>query len=732
MTSCPWSRHLGLSGEDGQACHPFLSRVQRCREPGTRDTQPIRMGQSPEMRCLVLFSILVWVYAEPTMYGEILSPNYPQAYPNEIEKSWDIEVPEGYGIHLYFTHLDVELSEDCAYDSVQIMSGDIEEGKLCGQKTSKNPSSPIVEEFKVPYNKLQVIFSSDFSNEERFTGFAAYYVAIDIDECTEFADVPCSHFCNNFIGGYFCSCPPEYFLHDDMRNCGVNCSGDVFTTLIGEITSPNYPRPYPENSRCEYQILLEEGYQVVVTVRREDFDVEPADADGACRDSLVFVGKNQQFGPYCGNGFPGPLKIETKSNALDIIFQTDLTEQRKGWKLRYHGDPIPCPKEVTENSFWEPKKAKYVFKDVVKITCVEGYEVVEDNVGSTSFYSVCQSNGKWSNSKLRCQPVDCGAPEPIQNGKAEDPESTLFGSVTHYTCEEPYYYMENEGGGEYRCASNGSWVNEVLGTELPVCVPVCGVPSEPFTTKQRIFGGSPADIENFPWQVYFKYPWAGGALIGEYWVLTAAHVVEDNDAPTMYVGSTSVQTSQLKNAQMLTAERVIIHPGWEPRDPSKERNNYDNDIALVQLKDRVKMGPTVSPICLPGTSSEYNPSVGVLGMISGWGRTEKRDRAVKLKGAKLPITSLGACRKMQAKDPRARITDNMICAGGDTGIDSCEGDSGGAFAVQDPIIKSPKFYVAGLVSWGPVCGKYGLYTKVQNYIDWIKKTMQENSTPGSD
>lgn len=58
------------------------------------------------------------------------------------------------------------------------MSGDFEEGKLCGQRTSKNPSSPIVEEFQVPYNKLQVVFKSDFSNEERFTGFAAYYVAV--------------------------------------------------------------------------------------------------------------------------------------------------------------------------------------------------------------------------------------------------------------------------------------------------------------------------------------------------------------------------------------------------------------------------------------------------------------------------------------------------------------------------------------------------------------------------
>ncbi|XP_011807888.1 PREDICTED: complement C1s subcomponent isoform X1 [Colobus angolensis palliatus] len=688
------------------------------------------------MWCIILFSLLAWVYAEPTMYGEILSPNYPQAYPSEVEKSWDIEVPEGYGIHLYFTHLDIELSENCAYDSVQIMSGDIEEGRLCGQRTSNNPHSPIVEEFQVPYNKLQVIFKSDFSNEERFTGFAAYYVATDINECTDFVDAPCSHFCNNFIGGYFCSCPPEYFLHDDMKNCGVNCSGDVFTALIGEIASPNYPKPYPENSRCEYQIRLEEGFQVVVTVRREDFDVEPADSEGNCLDSLVFVAGDQQFGPYCGHGFPGPLNIETKSNALDIIFQTDLTGQNKGWKLRYHGDPIPCPKEETPTSVWEPAKAKYVFRDVVRITCLDGFEVVEGRVGATFFYSTCQSNGKWSNSKLKCQPVDCGIPESIENGKVEDPESTLFGSVTHYTCEEPYYYMENGGNGQYHCASNGSWVNEALSPELPKCVPVCGVPREPFEGKQRIIGGSDADIKNFPWQVFFDNPWAGGALIDEYWVLTAAHVVEGNQEPTMYVGSTSVQTSRLAKSKMLIPERVFIHPGWKLLEVPEARTNFDNDIALVQLKDPVKMGPTVAPICLPGTSSDYNLMDGNLGLISGWGRTEKRDRALRLKAATLPVAPLRKCREVKVENPKADagayvFTPNMICAGGEKGMDSCKGDSGGAFAVQDPNDKT-KFYVAGLVSWGPQCGTYGLYTRVQNYVDWIKKTMQENSTPSKD
>ncbi|XP_055962812.1 complement C1s subcomponent [Sorex fumeus] len=696
-----------------------------------------RTDTRPEMWCIVLFALLARVSAEPTLYGEILSPNYPQNYPNDVEKVWDIEVPEGYGIHLYFTHLNIELSENCEYDSVQIMVGNHVEGKLCGQRSSKNPKSPIVEEFQVPVNQLRVIFRSDFSNEERFTGFAAYYVAVDLNECTDFADFPCSHFCNNFIGGYFCSCPPEYFLHDDMKSCGVNCSGNVYTELTGEITSPNYPNSYPENSRCDYQIRLEEGFRVVVTVQREDFDVEPVDSEGNCPDNLIFVSGDQQFGPYCGDGFPGPLKIETKRNTLDVFFQTNQMVEKKGWRLRYHGDPIPCPKRNIANSVWEPARDKYVFKDVVRITCLEGFEVIQGSVGLTFFHSTCQSNGQWSNSHLQCEPVDCDLPTPIRNGNVEEPEDTLFGSVIRYTCEEPYYYMESEGNGEYHCAANGSWVNEDLGTELPQCVPVCGVPQKVFAGIQRIAGGAPAEIQNFPWQVYFPPPMkAGGALIDEYWVLTAAHVVEGSSDLQMYMGTTSVVLSRLKNAQVLTAERVFIHPGWKAVEDINARKDYDNDIALVRLRDPVKMGPTVSPICLPGTSSEYDPPVGALGLISGWGQTEKYSNGVfKLMAAQLPIAPLAKCQQhLRATHPRSTyvFTENMLCAGGEKGVDSCKGDSGGAFARQVPDVETPKFYVAGLVSWGSECGTYGLYTHVQKYLGWIMKTMQENSRPAED
>lgn len=61
------------------------------------------------------------------MYGEILSPNYPQGYPNDVNKTWEIQVPSGYGIHLYFTHLDLEPSQDCEYDFVKVLSMSLSE-----------------------------------------------------------------------------------------------------------------------------------------------------------------------------------------------------------------------------------------------------------------------------------------------------------------------------------------------------------------------------------------------------------------------------------------------------------------------------------------------------------------------------------------------------------------------------------------------------------------------------
>jgi secreted trypsin-like serine protease len=72
----------------------------------------------------------------------------------------------------------------------------------------------------------------------------------------------------------------------------------------------------------------------------------------------------------------------------------------------------------------------------------------------------------------------------------------------------------------------------------------------------------------------------------------------------------------------------------------------------------------------------------------------------------------------------------MLCAGGpldDTSpdfiTDSCQGDSGGPLTFH-PLGADVK--QVGIVGWGVGCGqplKYGVYTRIAKYRDWIEACM---------
>uniref|UniRef100_A0A4W3GM41 CUB domain-containing protein n=1 Tax=Callorhinchus milii TaxID=7868 RepID=A0A4W3GM41_CALMI len=133
------------------------------------------------LRCLLFLVLYLLVAAEANttdlneMYGYILSPNFPEGYPSDSDITWNISVPLGFRIKLYFMHFDLEPSYLCEYDFVK--SGAEQPLLFCGKERTDTEQTPGQQTIYSHGNTMSLTFQSDFSNEERFTGFKVHYAA---------------------------------------------------------------------------------------------------------------------------------------------------------------------------------------------------------------------------------------------------------------------------------------------------------------------------------------------------------------------------------------------------------------------------------------------------------------------------------------------------------------------------------------------------------------------------
>ncbi|XP_039344955.1 mannan-binding lectin serine protease 1 isoform X5 [Mauremys reevesii] len=361
------------------------------------------------MRYLLAWSLCAFLFGSAAaieltdMFGEIQSPNFPDSYPSDSEVTWNISVPDGFRIKLYFMHFDLESSYLCEYDYVKVEAEDQVLATFCGRETTDTEQAPGQQVVLSPGPYMGLTFRSDFSNEERFTGFDAHYTAVDVDECLEKSDeeLACDHNCHNYIGGYYCSCRFGYILHSDNRTCKVECSSNLFSQRSGVITSPDFPGPYPKSSDCLYRIELEEGF--LISLQFEDsIDIEDHPEVSCPYDYIKIKAGRKEFGPFCGEKSPG--RLETQSNSVQILFHSDSSGENRGWKLSYTAIGNPCPLvQPPLNGKIEPSQAKYTFKDQVVVSCNTGYNVLKDNVESDSFQIECLKDGTWSNKIPICK-----------------------------------------------------------------------------------------------------------------------------------------------------------------------------------------------------------------------------------------------------------------------------------------------------------------------------------------
>ncbi|XP_055628345.1 uncharacterized protein LOC129769866 [Toxorhynchites rutilus septentrionalis] len=258
---------------------------------------------------------------------------------------------------------------------------------------------------------------------------------------------------------------------------------------------------------------------------------------------------------------------------------------------------------------------------------------------------------------------------------------------------------------------------------LPEYMPqemTCGLPMVRNKPKKylynmlRIIGGKASRRGQWPWQVAilnrFKEAFCGGTLVAPRWILTAAHCVRKR---------LFVRLGE-HNLQQPDGTEVEFRIEFSIKHPRYDKKTVDNDVALLRLPHEMERSNFVGYACLPERYQQL--PMGHTCTIIGWGKKRHSDDSGTdiLHEAEVPIITNDKCRAVYHD---YTITKNMFCAGHKRGrIDTCAGDSGGPLLCRDTTKVNSPWTIFGITSFGDGCGKknkFGIYTKLPNYVDWI-------------
>jgi len=229
-----------------------------------------------------------------------------------------------------------------------------------------------------------------------------------------------------------------------------------------------------------------------------------------------------------------------------------------------------------------------------------------------------------------------------------------------------------------------------------------------------IIGGSASSTGSDPWIVHLNFYqsgqlFCGGVIIGEDWVLSAAHCYQPRETFYVVAGDYN-QNVKEKFETNLEVERILVHPLYNVE-------NHQFDVMMIKLKKKFDWSSSVQPIKI----SDNTLVEGQNCRVCGWGNTKITTDLAKypkrLRCVQVPQVSTQTCNILYS----GQIQNDMFCLGQGNvgGSDACDGDSG------SPAVCDGKLY--GLVSWGYGCGNPnfpGVYVKLQACQKWIDSVIK--------
>ncbi|KAM7394462.1 hypothetical protein PAMP_021266 [Pampus punctatissimus] len=174
--------------------------------------------------------------------GQIQSPNYPDDYRPSKECVWRITVSEGYNI---------ERHDSCAYDYLEVRDGPLETSPLIGRFCGYDKP----EDVRSTSHMIWMKFVSDGTVNK--AGFAANFFKAKAffkrrDVC---------------VFQRRMSVPSQTMVDVNRAACG-----GLLSKLNGTISTPGWPKEYPPNKNCVWQVVAPTQYRI--SMQFEAFELE--------------------------------------------------------------------------------------------------------------------------------------------------------------------------------------------------------------------------------------------------------------------------------------------------------------------------------------------------------------------------------------------------------------------------------------------------------------------------
>lgn len=241
----------------------------------------------------------------------------------------------------------------------------------------------------------------------------------------------------------------------------------------------------------------------------------------------------------------------------------------------------------------------------------------------------------------------------------------------------------------------------------------------------RVTHGETTAKWEYPWQIAMfigsRYH-CGGSIIDDRHILTAAHCVDryKNNFGNIKLSLGDFDLSNQNDGPYKEARvgKVTVHERYS-------RLTLQNDIAILRLKEPIAFNNRIKPVCLPNSGLQTN---GIQATVTGWGRDEHKRLKSKLQKHESTVLTNTACgaQWVAKKAPANFIVPTMLCMDASKG-DSCNGDSGGPLVHQS----GGSWVQVGLVSFGSGsctdANLAGVYTRVSEFVDWIKNVQRVNN-----